>query len=76
MSIFGKDHYIKFCITTFSYQKMAEGGSIQVSKITLIITSCAIFCAVVSTSKFRYVTFLGIPNNFMRCYVAGSDADI
>ena len=24
MSIFGKDPYIKFCITMFSWQKMAE----------------------------------------------------
>ncbi len=39
MFIFGKDHYIKLCITTFSWQKMAEG---DVSKITLriMIMSC------------------------------------
>ena len=38
MSIFGKDPYIKFCITMFSWQKMAEGeyyGSIQSLKTTL-----------------------------------------
>ena len=49
MSIFGKDHYSKFCIAMFSWQKMAEGeylshesagllgipnyGSVQFSKI-------------------------------------------
>ena len=51
MSIFGKDHYIKFCITMFSWQKMAEGeylisrpflgipnyGSVQFSEITRYI---------------------------------------
>ncbi len=24
MSIFGKDHYVKFCITTFLWQKMLK----------------------------------------------------
>ncbi len=53
MSIFGKDHYIKFCITTFS-SKNAEVRSVQVSKITLKImiilimscVSCMCTCAV------------------------------
>ena len=32
MSIFGKNHYIKFCVMMFSWQKMAESeyyGSVQ-----------------------------------------------
>ncbi len=29
MFIFGKDHYSKFCITMFSWQKMAEGEYYQ-----------------------------------------------
>ena len=40
MSIFGKDQYIKFCVTTFSLQKNAESeyyGSSLVSKITMRI---------------------------------------
>ncbi len=31
MSIFGKDHYIKFCITMLSWQKMAESMNIKVN---------------------------------------------
>ena len=28
---FGKDHYIKFCITTFSWQKNAEEGEYRIA---------------------------------------------
>ncbi len=53
MSIFGTDHYIKFCITMFSWQKMAEGDMVKVNKITLRImiiilimscVSCMLLC--------------------------------
>ncbi len=47
MSSFGKNHYIKFCITTYSEQKMAEGeyyGLVQVSKITIMSCVSCVLC--------------------------------
>ena len=36
MSIFGKDHYIKFCITTFSWLE----GIIIMRNMIILIMSC------------------------------------